>query len=73
MCCQRNICPWMVVSKTALSIVKEANAQSPLQKAHAIYNWVVDNPRTTLPRAAADAATSNPCLKVATWEVNVLT
>jgi transglutaminase-like putative cysteine protease len=32
-----------IVRKTALSIVKEANAQSPLQKAHAIYNWVVDN------------------------------
>lgn len=29
--------------KTALSIVKEANAQSPLQKAQAVYNWVVDN------------------------------
>jgi transglutaminase-like putative cysteine protease len=32
-----------IVRKTALSIVKEANAQTPLQKAHAIYNWVVDN------------------------------
>ncbi|SEP24228.1 transglutaminase family protein [Nitrosovibrio sp. Nv6] len=32
-----------IVRKTALSIVKEANAQSPLQKAQAVYNWVVDN------------------------------
>ena len=32
-----------IVRKTALSIVKEANAHSPLQKAQAIYDWVVDN------------------------------
>jgi transglutaminase-like putative cysteine protease len=32
-----------IVRKTALSIVKDTNAQTPLQKAHAIYNWVVDN------------------------------
>ncbi|HEX8873921.1 MAG TPA: transglutaminase domain-containing protein [Nitrosospira sp.] len=32
-----------IVRKTALSIVKDTGAQSPLQKAHAIYNWVVDN------------------------------
>ena len=32
-----------IVRKTALSIIKDANAQTPLQKAHAVYNWVVDN------------------------------
>jgi transglutaminase-like putative cysteine protease len=32
-----------IVRKTALSIVKDVNAQSPLEKARAIYNWVVDN------------------------------
>jgi transglutaminase-like putative cysteine protease len=32
-----------IVRKTALSIVKDANAQTPLQKAHAVYNWVVEN------------------------------
>jgi transglutaminase-like putative cysteine protease len=32
-----------IVRKTALSIVKEANAHSQLQKAQAIYDWVVDN------------------------------
>ena len=32
-----------IVRKTALSITKEANAQSSLQKARAIYDWVVDN------------------------------
>jgi transglutaminase-like putative cysteine protease len=32
-----------IVRKTALSIVKDANAHSSLEKARAIYNWVVDN------------------------------
>ncbi|MBA4142226.1 MAG: transglutaminase family protein [Nitrosospira sp.] len=32
-----------IVRKTALSIVKEAKAELPLQKAQAIYDWVVDN------------------------------
>ncbi|SFO39429.1 transglutaminase-like domain-containing protein [Nitrosospira briensis] len=32
-----------IVRKTALSIVKDVNAQSPLEKTRAIYNWVVDN------------------------------
>lgn len=32
-----------IVRKTALSIVKDAHAQSPLKKAHAIYDWVVEN------------------------------
>jgi transglutaminase-like putative cysteine protease len=32
-----------IVRKTALSITKEANARTPLQKARAIYDWVVDN------------------------------
>jgi transglutaminase-like putative cysteine protease len=32
-----------IVRKTALSIVKDANAHSSLQKAQAIYDWVVDN------------------------------
>ena len=32
-----------IVRKTALSVVKEANAHSSLEKAQAIYNWVVDN------------------------------
>jgi transglutaminase-like putative cysteine protease len=32
-----------IVRKTALSIIKDAHADSPLKKAHAIYDWVVDN------------------------------
>jgi len=32
-----------IVRKTALSITKEAKAQSQLQKARAIYDWVVEN------------------------------
>ena len=32
-----------IVRKTALSIIKTANAQSPKKKARAIYDWVVDN------------------------------
>lgn len=32
-----------IVRKTALSISKEANSQSPLKTARAIYDWVVDN------------------------------
>lgn len=32
-----------IVHKTAVSILKNAGAQSPLQKAQAIYDWVVDN------------------------------
>jgi transglutaminase-like putative cysteine protease len=32
-----------IVRKTALSIVKNANAKTPLQKAQAVYDWVVDN------------------------------
>lgn len=32
-----------IVRKTALSIVKEANAQSSLKKAQAVYDWVVEN------------------------------
>ena len=32
-----------IVRKTALSIVKDAHAQSSLKKAHAIYDWVVEN------------------------------
>lgn len=32
-----------IVRMTALSITKKANARTPLEKAHAIYNWVVDN------------------------------
>lgn len=32
-----------IVRKTALSIVKDANAKTPLQKAQAVYDWVVDN------------------------------
>jgi transglutaminase-like putative cysteine protease len=32
-----------IVRMTASSITKTANAKTPLEKAHAIYNWVVDN------------------------------
>jgi transglutaminase-like putative cysteine protease len=32
-----------IVRMTASSITKAANANTPLEKAHAIYNWVVDN------------------------------
>lgn len=32
-----------IVRMTALSITKIANAQTPLEKARSIYNWVVDN------------------------------
>src|SRR5690606_23761105 len=32
-----------IVHRTAVSIVRNANAQSSLQKAQAIYDWVVDN------------------------------
>jgi transglutaminase-like putative cysteine protease len=32
-----------IVRMTALSITKMANAQTPLEKARSIYNWVVDN------------------------------
>lgn len=32
-----------IVKKTALSITERANAQTPLQQARAIYDWVIDN------------------------------
>lgn len=31
------------VQRTAMAIIKDAGARTPLQKARAVYNWVVDN------------------------------
>src|SRR5690606_17388759 len=38
----RNIAIDGTVRKTALSIIKDANAQTQLQKAHAVYDWVAE-------------------------------
>ena len=52
-----------VVRMTASSIAKAANANTPLEKAHAIYNWVVDNAHRDQTARGCGRVISNPCWK----------
>ena len=62
-----------IVRKTALSIVKEANAHSRCKKRRRYMTgwWII--PIAIRKRAAADGEISNPCWNLAIWAANVPT